>query len=81
MAGEGTHEQRVVSLIVVTAMTSCYTSPSSSPRLPATNDHRLCCISGESTGTAIAIHFVPKFADFQKFRGIVIMWSVCSMGP
>lgn len=36
-------------------------------------------IIGGGIGTAIAIHFVPQFADFQKFQAIVIVWSVCAM--
>ena len=27
-------------------------------------------------GTAIAIHFVPHFDEFQKFQTVVIIWRV-----
>ncbi|KAF7793528.1 hypothetical protein EIP86_004642 [Pleurotus ostreatoroseus] len=29
-------------------------------------------------GTAIAIHFVPEFTQFQKFQVVVIVWLICA---
>ncbi|KAI0809041.1 hypothetical protein BC629DRAFT_1590141 [Irpex lacteus] len=29
-------------------------------------------------GTAIYIHYIPQFVDFQKFQAIVIVWLICA---
>ena len=30
-------------------------------------------------GTAVAIHYVPEFTEFQKFQVVVIVWLICAV--
>lgn len=61
----------VVMIIVVSAMGSIcgYFSIADARTI-------LTCFSVGGVGTAIAIHYVPEFVQFQKFQAIVIVWLI-----